>query len=113
MLPQSNRLKQPDQIAEVFRRGKSFHSPFFSVKYLVNSENKSRLAFSFSKKHLILAVQRNRLKRMLIAELQKSATFFTLGVDTVFFLTGSVSLQDKKELAKSVEALLNKVAAGK
>ena len=110
MLPQSNRLKQENQITEVFRRGKSFHSPFFSVKYAINSEKNTRLAFSLSKKHLTLAVHRNRLKRMIITDLQKSVTFLSLGVDAVFFLTGSVNVKDKKGLAKCVESFLNKVS---
>lgn len=110
MLSQQNRLKRADDIASVFRRGKGFHSPFFSVKYAEReAEQATRLAFSFGKKYLLRAVARNRLKRIIIGELQKVPDFFTLGLDVVFFLTKPVSLKDKKELQESIESFLKKV----
>lgn len=103
-------MKRADDIASVFRRGKGFHSPFFSVKYAEReAEQATRLAFSFGKKYLLRAVARNRLKRIIIGELQKVPDFFTLGLDVVFFLTKPVSLKDKKELQESIESFLKKV----
>ncbi len=46
---------------------------------------------------------------MLIGELQKVPDFFNLGIDVVFFLTKSVSLDNKKELRESVENFIKKV----
>lgn len=110
MLSQHNRLKRADEIAEVFRRGQTFHSPFFSVKYSERNDQKdTRLAFSFGKKYLLRAVRRNRLKRMIIGELQKVPDFFVLGLDVVFFLTKPVSMEDTKERRQSVENFLKKV----
>lgn len=114
MLSQQNRLKRADDIANVFRRGKGFHSPFFSVKYLPREDKvtDTRLAFSFGKKYLLRAVSRNRLKRVLIAELQKVPDFFLTGLDVVFFLTKTITTEDKKELTYSVESFLKKVYNG-
>ncbi len=110
MLSQRNRLKRADDIASVFRRGKGFHSPFFSAKFAsTEGQTDTRLAFSFGKKYLLRAVRRNRLKRMLIGELQKVPDFFNFGIDVVFFLTKSVSLDNKEGLRESVENFVKKV----
>lgn len=110
MLPQRNRLKRADEIADVFRRGKGFHSPFFSAKYVKREGDAStRLAFSFGKKYLARAVRRNRLKRILVSELQKVPDFFLLGIDVVFFLTKPVTLDERGSLQESMEIFIKKV----
>ena len=110
MLSRHHRLRREGDIQAVFRRGKGFHSPFFSVKYLARTDGThTRLAFSFSKKYLLRAVRRNRLKRLIIGELQKSPEFFLLGLDAVFFLTKPSVLRDKNELRKCVENFLKTV----
>lgn len=110
MLSQQNRLKQADEIASVFRRGKDFHSPFFSVKYAVREgQLDTRVAFSLGKKYLPKAVHRNRLKRRIVGELQKTPQFFVLGLDVVFFLSKPLSLENKQELSQFVENFLKKV----
>lgn len=113
MLSQQNRLKRTEEINQVFRRGKGFHSPFFSAKYTFREGNvPSRLAFSFGKKYLLKAVARNRLKRLIIAELQQKPDFFELGVEAVFFLANHSNIYDKKGFQVSVESFLQKVYNG-
>lgn len=110
MLSQQNRLKQADEIASVFRRGKGFHSPFFSVKYAPREEGSdTRVAFSLGKKYLPKAIQRNRLKRRIIGELKTHPEIFVLGLDMVFFLTRQPELGQKQLVRESVENFLKKV----
>ncbi len=109
MLSQHNRLKRADEIADVFRRGQAFHSPFFSVKYSQREgQADTRLAFSFGKKYLLRAVRRNRLKRLIISELQKVPDFFTLGLDVVFFLAKPGNVENDQALRQSVGDFLKK-----
>lgn len=110
MLSQQNRLKRADDIAKVFRQGTGFHSSFFSAKYSQRLGGEpTRLAFSLGKKHVPKAVDRNRIKRMIIGELQKVPDFFTIGVDVVFFLTKSVSSQERQNLKESIKSFLKSV----
>ncbi|CAN5428013.1 ribonuclease P protein component [soil metagenome] len=61
------KLKSRKQIREVFETGKSFSHFPFRVLYLQVNENPSNLqaAFSVSTKHFKLAVDRNRIRRLM------------------------------------------------
>lgn len=107
MLSSEQRLKKSEEITEVFRRGKGFQSPFFSAKYLFSAKNaSSRLAFSFGKKYLPKAVHRNRLKRVIVSELQKVPDFFSLKADIIFYLSKPTDFHAqnaKKDLKQSID----------
>lgn len=69
MLPKSRRISQA-QAKEVFTRGRSSHSPSFTVK-TVGTQGDTRFAISISKKVLPSAVDRNRLRRRIYSAIAK------------------------------------------
>lgn len=105
MLPQESRLRKKDDIEFVFRVGKTWHTPFFSIKYTSSPSRDqlpSRAAFSFSKKYLKKAVIRNRLKRRISGNLQKKPEFTNLGLDLVFFIAKESPFPKKGGVAKEL-----------
>jgi ribonuclease P protein component len=116
MLPQGSRLRKEDEIELVFRIGKTWHTPFFSIKYAPSSlkeGSSGRAAFSFSKKFLKKAVERNRLKRRIANNLQKMPKFPYLSLDMVFYLPKECPFPLKGEVAKELEAFFKHVFPGK
>lgn len=71
MLKKGFRLRKKEDFDRVFRSGKPLFFNEIGCRYLTNGAS-LRVGFSFSKKHLPLAIERNRLRRVL------SETFFQL-----------------------------------
>lgn len=65
MLPAKFRLVNKNDIAKVYRRGKSFFSSFFRVSFLPNQIDNNRFAFVIPNKVIKKASKRNLLKRKL------------------------------------------------
>jgi ribonuclease P protein component len=114
MLARKHRLKKNEEINVVFQKGGVWHTPFFSAKFLVqpNEELPLRAAFSFGKKFLRKAVERNRLKRRISSELQKYETFLAQPVDVVFYLPSQKPTPNQGELQKAVESFVKRVYTG-
>lgn len=87
MLKKSFRLKEKEDFDRVFREGKPLFFGAFGCKIAKNSLPHLRLGFSFSKKHLPLAVERNRARRILSEALatEEWEKVREQGVDIVFF----------------------------
>lgn len=111
MLPRKNRLKSHTEIDEVFQKGELWRSPSFSVKFLRRESEVPlmRVAFSFGKKHLRRALDRNRLKRRLTALLTEPAENARQSVDLVFFLQKPGNLPEKEDLQRELENFLSKL----
>ncbi len=71
-----------------------------------------RAAFSFGKKFLRKAVERNRLKRRVSSELQKYETFLEQPMDIVFYLPSKKPTPSQEELQKAVESFVKRVYTG-
>jgi len=65
MLSQDFRLRKKQEVATVFKRGKSFSSPEITLRFLPNSLPNSRIAVLVGVKLDKRAVVRNRIKRRL------------------------------------------------
>ena len=65
MLKKGFRLRKKEDFDQVFRRGKPLFFGEIGCKVLPNKLSHLRLGFSFSKKHLALATERNTLRRVL------------------------------------------------
>jgi ribonuclease P protein component len=92
MLKKGLRLRKKEDISQVFRRGKLIFFNEIGCRYLfratreiVPNSNPLRVAFSFSKKHLPLAIQRNRLRRVLSEAIFQLKDEWPENVDIVFF----------------------------
>ena len=103
MLKKGFRLRKKEDFDRVFRSGKPLFFNEIGCRYLLSGSS-LRLGFSFSKKHLPLAVDRNRLRRVL------SEAFFQLKnewpeSDVIFFTlkkTKKISVERSCFLAKDL-----------
>ncbi len=78
MLAKINRLAKDQDVKRVFRQGRDFFNPNFTVKYLANATS-LRFAIVVSIKVFKKATKRNRLKRIIREFLKASLKKFQLG----------------------------------
>jgi ribonuclease P protein component len=111
MLPRKNRLKKATEIDEVFRKGRLWQSPSFSVKFLIREGEapRMRVAFSFGKKYLRRAIDRNRLKRRLSEAIALYAAEARIAVDAVFFLQKAQNPPEQAILSQEVENFVSRL----
>lgn len=98
MLKKANRLAKARDIQKVFARGRSFFSPFFSIKF-VPAPGVGRFTVVVSTKVFKKAVSRNRLKRIIREHLRKNLDKFKKG-DYVIVARPKVSRQDEQVVLK-------------
>lgn len=79
MLKKVNRLAKAKDIKKAFAQGRTFFSPFFSIKY-VSGPNQRRFAVVVSTKVFKQAVKRNRLKRIIREHIRKNLINFKTGI---------------------------------
>lgn len=84
MLKKGFRLTKKEDFDRVFRSGKPLFFEEIACRYAPNNLSYLRLGFSISKKHFPLAVERNRLRRLITAAIE-AENFLPSGVDIVFF----------------------------
>ena len=110
MLKKCLRLRKKEDFERVFRFGKPLFFSEIACRCLAGDPG-VRLGFSFSKKHLPLAVGRNRLRRVL------SEAFFQLkeewpkGGDIVFFTVRKpekIDMETARQIMKSLFQSLKK-----
>ena len=68
-LPRKNRLTIKKDIDRVFRNGGTVKGSFLFIRLLKNRNEYPRFAFIVSTKHVPLAVDRNKIRRMLSEEI--------------------------------------------
>jgi len=83
MLPQKYRVKREQEFASIYRRGRKLSSPTLQISYIPTDQNISRFGFVVSKKHAPRIVDRNRLKRILRAEIAHCRIKISPGHDVV------------------------------
>ncbi len=84
MLKKGLRLRKKEDFDRVFRSGKPLFFNEIGCRYLKKSAS-VRLGFSFSRKHIPLAVGRNRLRRVLSEAFFQSRDSWPASGDIVFF----------------------------
>lgn len=85
MLKKGFRLRKKEDFDRVFRCGKPLFFDEIGCRYLKNTPS-LRLGFSLSKKHLPLAVDRNRLRRVFSHVFYEHKEEWPQGGDVLFFL---------------------------
>lgn len=107
MLKKNLRLKTIEDFERVFRQGKPLFFGALACKIAKNDLGHIRLGFSFGKKHIESAVERNRLRRIL-----SEAVFLALpelkmpGVDIVFFTVKKLKEKDPVPVASIVKSVV-------
>jgi ribonuclease P protein component len=112
MLKKGFRLRKKEDFDRVFRSGKPLFFNEIGCRYLVDGTS-LRLGFSFSKKHLPLAVDRNRLRRVF------SEAFFQLKdewperADIIFFTVKKPKKTDMEMSRSIVKSLFEQLKKAK
>ena len=85
MIPKENRISK-DLFEKITKNGKGLSSPFLSVKYLKNDENKSFFATVVSKKVSKISPKRNLIKRRVNSVLNNKKNHIKQGFYVVFYI---------------------------
>lgn len=109
MLPKSNRLKKKKDFERVFENGKTAKEGFLILKTAKNDLDVSRFAFVVSKKISAKAVVRNKVRRRLVAAVEKDFKGVKEGFDAVFIALPGLDKKNFSEIKEKTGKLLNKL----
>lgn len=101
-------IRHASEFDAVFKRGKRVSSGCFVLCYLMMERNYSRLGMVIGKKNCALAVNRNRIKRM-IRERFRLTQHVLLGVDLVVLLKSSTKKIRDQEQDECIEKLFSQL----
>ena len=107
-LPKSRRIKAEKDFEKIFKSGRSVRHPFFLLKFLNSALSYCRAAVSVPVAVSKQATERNRLKRIFLAALEKLLPRCRSGIDLVVVV--SPAALDKKifQITKSLEDIFIK-----
>jgi ribonuclease P protein component len=103
-----SRLLTPDHFKTVFSKPIRFHSQYFTVLIRENSIKNNRIGFAVAKKKVKLAVQRNRIKR-LVRESFRLNQHNLPTVDMVIMAKSGIDLLDNKIITEQIEKIWRKI----
>jgi len=107
MIPKKNRISK-DFFEKISKKGKSFHSPIFSVKILENNEKISRFSTVVSKKVSKIAPKRNLIKRRVNSVLNNNKNTIKPGFFVVFYVKPGALDQSFDQIKEETLDLLKK-----
>jgi ribonuclease P protein component len=110
MLKKALRLQKKEDFDRVFQGGRPIFFEALAARVRSNGQEAFRLGFSFSKKHLPLAVERNRFRRVLSALVEKNPELWPEGVDIVFATRFRPRSLSEKAWATPVRELLERLS---
>ncbi len=99
MLKKGFRITKQEDFDRVFRSGKPLFFGEIGCKGFKNGLDHIRIGFSISKKHVPLAVDRNRLRRILSEAFAAASAEWPASMDIIFFSakkTAPISLDEAK-----------------
>jgi len=109
MLRKGFRLTKKEDFDRVFQRGKPLFFGEIACRIAPNDLSHIRLGFSFTKKHLNLATDRNKLRRIISAPFE-SATIEGRGMDVVFFTVKKPKIINSKTFRPIVESIIEHIS---
>ena len=102
------RLLTPDHFKTVFSKATRFHSQHFTVLIRTNTVEHSRVGFAIAKKRIKLAVQRNRIKR-LVRESFRLNQHELPTVDMVIMAKSGIEQLDNQAITQQIEKIWRKI----
>ena len=108
-LPRKNRLTSKKEIDRVFNNGRTVKSSSLFIKFLTNQKEYHRFVFIVPAKHIRLAVNRNKLKRILSGEVAKTKVLPKQGYDIVTVISKKIVKKEFGELTGDLRVLLSKI----
>jgi len=100
-LPRKYRLSDKKDIDRVFKSGRTVKGSFLFIKLLDNKKGYSRGVFIVSSKYIPLAVDRNKIRRILSGEIAKTL-LHGFGYDTIVVIYKKIERGRFKELREEV-----------
>lgn len=112
MLKKRFRLKEKEEFERVFRQGKPLFFGSIGCKIAPNTLGHLRLGFSFSKKYLKTAVERNRLRRVISAGFLAEGDFAPANqaYDVVFFAAKPLPSGPAPDVASMVQSVVEYIS---
>ena len=110
MLEKARRIRKKEEFTRVFRSGKPLFFKEYGCRILKNNLPFNRLGFSFGKKQLPLATERNRARRSLVASYQQEQSSFPQGYDMIFFASKKPEKIEKETFQQFIQFLKLKLS---
>ena len=107
-LPNKYRITGKNEIDGIFKNGRTVKGVFLFIRILKNQKEYSRFAFIIPIKHIPLAVDRNKIRRMFSGEVAK-LRLPQLGYDIIAVVYKKAEKSRFKELVIELNALLLKI----
>lgn len=108
-LPKKNRLKHKKDIDRVFRDGRTVKGSSLFIKVLKNNLGYPRSVIVVPSKYIGLAVDRNRVKRILSERLNKEMKTDGLGRDLAVVVYRKINRDSLDGLTKELNVILLKL----
>ncbi|OIP59114.1 MAG: ribonuclease P protein component [Candidatus Moranbacteria bacterium CG_4_9_14_3_um_filter_45_14] len=108
MLKKGLRLQKKEDFDRVFRFGKPLFFGEVGCRYLLDAPS-IRLGFSLGKKHLPLAIDRNRFRRVFSEVFYKHQEEWPQAGDILFFLVKKPKKVDTKQTEKIMQSLFQTI----
>lgn len=102
-------MRKKEDFNQVFRSGKAIFFNELGLKYSINHSKNLRLGFTFSKKYLPLATQRNRLRRLLSEAFFQLKNEWPTGVDIVIFAAKKAQKVDSPTSLAAIKHFLKRI----
>lgn len=106
-LPRKNRLTSKKEIDRVFKNGTTVRGSFLFVRFVENDKGYLRFAFVVPSKYVQLAVNRNRVKRVLSEFVRKS--FVPKSKDIIVTVYKKLDKKNIDNLAVDLRDVFSKV----
>ncbi len=103
-----SRLLTPDHFQAVFKNPTRFGSKHFTLLITKNTENQNRLGLAIAKKRVKLAVQRNRVKR-LVRESFRLNQHRLPNIDLVVMVKSGIDELDNKQINEQIDKIWQKI----
>lgn len=103
-----SRLLTPDHFKQVFDNPSRYGSHHFTILITSNSDQKPRLGMAIAKKRVKLAVQRNRVKR-LVRESFRLNQHKLPAVDLVVMVKSGIDQLDNEVINQQLEKIWRKI----
>jgi len=102
------RLLTPDHFQTVFSKPIRFHSQHFTILIRSNSIENNRIGFAIAKKRIKLAVQRNRVKRIVRESFRLKQHNLPM-IDIVVMAKSGIEQLDNKTISQQIEKIWRKI----
>jgi ribonuclease P protein component len=102
-----SRLLTPDHFQKVFNKAVRFNSQHITLLLSAN-DNKSRIGFAIAKKRIKLAVQRNRIKRI-VRNSYRLNQHQLPNVDMIIMAKTGIEKLENKTIQHQIEGLWQKI----